>query len=61
MNKSPTFTSFELKVMPQAFKYAGIELEFKGSGIDEKGIDKKTKKRIITKKKYYTRFRVFKR
>ncbi|MBQ9231421.1 MAG: GDP-mannose 4,6-dehydratase [Prevotella sp.] len=30
-----------------AFKYAGIELEFKGEGIDEKGYDKKTGKCVI--------------
>ncbi len=30
-----------------AFKYVGIELEWKGSGIDEKGIDKKTGKILI--------------
>ena len=30
-----------------AFKYAGIELEFIGEGLDEKGIDKKTGKVLI--------------
>ncbi len=30
-----------------AFKYAGIELEFQGEGMDEKGIDKKTDKVVI--------------
>ncbi len=30
-----------------AFKYAGIEIEFKGEGMDEKGIDKKTGKVLI--------------
>lgn len=30
-----------------AFKHAGIELEFRGSGIDEKGIDKKTGKVVL--------------
>ena len=30
-----------------AFKYAGIELEFKGQGIDEKGYDKKTGKVLV--------------
>ncbi len=30
-----------------AFHFAGIELEFQGSGIDEKGIDKKTGKIIV--------------
>ena len=30
-----------------AFKYAGIELEFKGEGIDEKGYDKATGKCLI--------------
>lgn len=30
-----------------AFHYAGIELEFKGEGIDEKGIDKKTGKVLV--------------
>ena len=30
-----------------AFRYAGIELEFKGTGIDEKGYDKKTGKVLI--------------
>jgi GDPmannose 4,6-dehydratase len=30
-----------------AFKHAGIELEFKGEGIDEKGIDKKTGKVLV--------------
>ncbi len=30
-----------------AFKYAGIELEFKGEGMDEKGIDKATGKVLV--------------
>ncbi len=30
-----------------AFKYAGIELEFQGQGIDEKGIDKATGKVLV--------------
>ena len=30
-----------------AFKHAGIELEFKGEGINEKGIDKKTGKVLV--------------
>ena len=30
-----------------AFKYAGIELEFKGEGADEKGIDRKTGKVLV--------------
>lgn len=30
-----------------AFRYAGIELEFKGDGINEKGIDKKTGKVLV--------------
>lgn len=30
-----------------AFKYAGIELEFKGEGMDEKGYDKKTGKVLV--------------
>lgn len=30
-----------------AFKYVGIELEFVGEGIDERGIDKKTGKTIV--------------
>lgn len=30
-----------------AFKYAGIELEFKGEGINEKGVDKKTGKVLV--------------
>lgn len=30
-----------------AFKHAGIELEFKGEGIDEKGYDKKTGKVLV--------------
>ena len=30
-----------------AFKYAGIELEFKGEGIDEKGYDKATGKVLV--------------
>ncbi len=30
-----------------AFKYAGIELEFKGNGVEEKGIDKKSGKVLV--------------
>ncbi|MBQ7556516.1 MAG: GDP-mannose 4,6-dehydratase [Lachnospiraceae bacterium] len=30
-----------------AFKYAGIDLEFKGEGVDEKGIDRKTGKVLV--------------
>ena len=30
-----------------AFRYAGIELEFRGEGMDEKGIDKKTGKVLV--------------
>lgn len=30
-----------------AFHYAGIELEFRGEGVDEKGIDKKTGKVLV--------------
>ena len=30
-----------------AFHYVGIELEWKGEGVDEKGIDKKTGKVIV--------------
>ena len=30
-----------------AFKYAGIELEFQGEGLDEKGIDKSTGKVVV--------------
>ena len=30
-----------------AFSYAGIELEWKGSGIDEKGVDKKTGRVLV--------------
>ena len=30
-----------------AFKYAGIELEFQGEGLDEKGIDKATGKTLV--------------
>lgn len=30
-----------------AFKHAGIELEFQGEGIDEKGIDKVTGKVLV--------------
>ncbi|MCM1438252.1 MAG: GDP-mannose 4,6-dehydratase [Roseburia sp.] len=30
-----------------AFRYAGIELEFKGEGMDEKGIDKKTGRTLV--------------
>ena len=38
-----------------AFKYAGIELEFKGSGIDEKGYDKKTGKVLVEVSKDFYR------
>ena len=38
-----------------AFHYAGIELEFKGSGIDEKGYDKKTGKVLIEVSKDFYR------
>ena len=31
-----------------AFKRAGIELEWKGSGVDEKGIDKKTNRTLVS-------------
>lgn len=31
----------------RAFKYAGIDLEWQGSGVDEKGIDKKTNKVLV--------------
>lgn len=30
-----------------SFKYAGIELEWQGKGVDEKGIDKKTGKVLV--------------
>ena len=30
-----------------SFKYAGIELEWQGKGIDEKGVDKKTEKVLV--------------
>lgn len=38
-----------------AFKYAGIELEFKGSGIDEKGYDKATGKVLVEVSKDFYR------
>lgn len=38
-----------------AFKYAGIELEFKGQGIDEKGYDKKTGKVLVEVSKDFYR------
>ena len=38
-----------------AFKYAGIELVFKGEGIDEKGYDKKTGKIIVEVSKDFYR------
>lgn len=38
-----------------AFKYAGIELEFKGEGINEKGYDKKTGKIIVEVSKDFYR------
>ena len=38
-----------------AFKYAGIELEFKGQGVDEKGYDKKTGKVLVEVSKDFYR------
>ena len=38
-----------------AFKNVGIELEWKGSGIDEKGIDKKTGKTVVEVSKEFYR------
>lgn len=38
-----------------AFKYAGIDLEFKGTGVDEKGYDKKTGKVLIEVSKNFYR------
>ena len=38
-----------------AFKYAGIDIEFKGEGIDEKGIDTKTGKVLIEVSKDFYR------
>ena len=38
-----------------AFKYAGIDLEFKGTGVDEKGYDKKTGKVLIEVSKDFYR------
>ena len=38
-----------------AFKYAGIELEFKGKGINEKGYDKKTGKVLVEVSKQFYR------
>ena len=38
-----------------AFKYAGIELEFKGNGVDEKGYDKKTGKVLVEVSKDFYR------
>lgn len=38
-----------------AFKHAGIELEFKGKGIDEKGYDKKTGKVLVEVSKDFYR------
>lgn len=38
-----------------AFKYAGINLEFKGEGIDEKGIDTKTGKVLVEVSKDFYR------
>ena len=38
-----------------AFKYAGIELEFKGEGVDEKGNDKKTGKVLVEVSKDFYR------
>ena len=38
-----------------AFKYAGIELEFKGQGVDEKGIDKATGKVLVEVSKDFYR------
>ena len=38
-----------------AFRYAGIELEFKGTGVDEKGHDKKTGKVLVEVSKDFYR------
>ena len=38
-----------------AFKYAGIELEFKGQGVDEKGYDKNTGKVLVEVSKDFYR------
>ena len=38
-----------------AFKRAGIELEWKGSGVDEKGIDKKTNRTLVAVDSKYFR------
>ena len=38
-----------------AFRYAGIELEFKGEGVDEKGYDKKTGKVLVEVSKDFYR------
>ena len=38
-----------------AFKYAGINIEFKGTGVDEKGYDKKTGKVLIEVSKDFYR------
>ena len=38
-----------------AFRYAGIELEFKGEGVDEKGYDKKTGKILVEVSKDFYR------
>jgi GDPmannose 4,6-dehydratase len=38
-----------------AFKYAGIELEWKGEGLDEKGYDKKTGKMLVCVNKEWYR------
>ena len=38
-----------------AFRYAGIELEFKGEGIDEKGYDRKTSKVLVEVSKDFYR------
>ena len=38
-----------------AFKYAGIELEFKGQGVEEKGYDKKTGKVLVEVSKDFYR------
>lgn len=38
-----------------AFRYAGIELEFKGTGVDEKGYDKKTGKVLVEVSKDFYR------
>lgn len=38
-----------------AFKYVGIDLEWKGSGVDEKGFDKKTGKMLVCVNKAWFR------